>query len=866
MARDSKHGTGTIPQHVNSVVAPTGLQTEWCTNPVGLDEPRPRLRWIVAAEPWQTDVRQFGYHVIVETSGASATPDTVWDSGLVESNNSTVVEYSGEALCSNTIYTWRVKTYQAHDRASLWSDSAYFITGMLSQEEWDDAAWLKHPTAAEDKQIWYRRIVTLPDAAEGQPAIVSVASVGYHALFINGVRADPERQLAPPVLDYVKRVPYVTYEVSALLTSGPNIIGVWTAAGWAANKGFAMPHTFKLMMVGGFLGADGRTRRMTITTDETWRCGESDTQSTELVTRLGENGGERIDARRSQPEWNRLDLDDKNWLTATTVQVNAPCQSTFRVPKTTIIETYEPTAVRQTSDGWRIEFPTNFTGWVDFTVLDHEAGDTITILTADDNETLCDFNQRSYLVCGGTGLDQFRPRFAYAAGRFITLQGLRKAPEAVKAFALGTDFERTGHFSSSNDLYNRIYETDLWTFRANTPEGFTMDCPHRERMGYGETATGTSWGIGLPNYATGAFYTKIVQDWVDVQDPDGSMPHVAPVPEHDHWGGPMWCSAGLNVAYEHYLTFADLRVLEVVRPSAASWLDYLHRHTRDGLLQAYNGPNHYLGDWLAPDGRRELGDSPQAAFFNNCVYAWNLQEMLLICRALGRAGDAHRYEARLASLQTAMVDEWYDPTTGAFLDGRQVQQAFALLTSLLPVEQSDAVRARLDQEFVSRHFLDMGSAGVSALLRFVVGTSDAGPSLHVAHILNQTSYPGYGYFLARGETTWPEEWNSEVESRIHTCFTGIASWFVKSLAGIRPDAERPGYERILIRPTLVPEVDWAEATVESPYGPIRSRWVRQGHGVSLTVEVPPNAEAAVFFLGERHTVGSGSRTWLLPLG
>jgi len=327
----------------------------------------------------------------------------------------------------------------------------------------------------------------------------------------------------------------------------------------------------------------------------------------------------------------------------------------------------------------------------------------------------------------------------------------------------------------------------------------------------------------------------------------------------------MWCSAGLNVAYEHYLTFADLRVLEVVRPSAASWLDYLHRHTRDGLLQAYNGPNHYLGDWLAPDGRRELGDSPQAAFFNNCVYAWNLQEMLLICRALGRAGDAHRYEARLASLQTAMVDEWYDPTTGAFLDGRQVQQAFALLTSLLPVEQSDAVRARLDQEFVSRHFLDMGSAGVSALLRFVVGTSDAGPSLHVAHILNQTSYPGYGYFLARGETTWPEEWNSEVESRIHTCFTGIASWFVKSLAGIRPDAERPGYERILIRPTLVPEVDWAEATVESPYGPIRSRWVRQGHGVSLTVEVPPNAEADVFFLGERHIVGSGSRTWLLPL-
>jgi len=47
---------------------------------------------------------------------------------------------------------------------------------------------------------------------------------------------------------------------------------------------------------------------------------------------------------------------------------------------------------------------------------------------------------------------------------------------------------------------------------ANTTEGFTADCPHRERMGYGEVAFATAWGIGLPNFQSGAFYAKYVRD------------------------------------------------------------------------------------------------------------------------------------------------------------------------------------------------------------------------------------------------------------------------------------------------------------------------------------------------------------------
>lgn len=88
-------------------------------------------------------------------------------------------------------------------------------------------------------------------------------------------------------------------------------------------------------------------------------------------------------------------------------------------------------------------------------------------------------------------------------GRFeIEITGVTAEPE-LKAFAVGNDFKQQDRFESSNALLNNIYETDLWTFRANTINGVTMDCPHRERLGYGEVAFATCWGIGLPNYEAG---------------------------------------------------------------------------------------------------------------------------------------------------------------------------------------------------------------------------------------------------------------------------------------------------------------------------------------------------------------------------
>ena len=140
-------------------------------------------------------------------------------------------------------------------------------------------------------------------------------------------------------------------------------------------------------------------------------------------------------------------------------------------------------------------------------------GDVVQIQVSDNPGTRQAFGQKSIYVCQGGASETFQNRFNYTAGRYLTIDGLKSKPELadIEGHAIGTDLNRTGHFSCSRELFNEIYETDLWTFRANTVEGYTEDCPHRERLGYGEEQFATAWGCGIPNYAVGAFYTNVLR-------------------------------------------------------------------------------------------------------------------------------------------------------------------------------------------------------------------------------------------------------------------------------------------------------------------------------------------------------------------
>ena len=165
------------------------------------------------------------------------------------------------------------------------------------------------------------------------------------------------------------------------------------------------------------------------------------------------------------------------------------------------------------------------------------------------------------------------------------------------------------------------------------------------------------------------------------------------------------------------------------------------------------------------------------------------------------------------------------------------------MAGITPDGLQPAVAASLQRELREKTYLDMGSSGLPVLFKHLIEEADCNKVLF--DHLTRTGEPSYGHFLKRGETTWPEYWNVDVPSRIHTCYTGVSSWFTKGVAGIRPDPAHPGFQSFLIQPVVAGDLTVAEGRTESPYGTIRSRWERDGDRLMLEVTIPPNSQATV---------------------
>lgn len=820
------------------------LQTEYCTNPLGIDSDRPRFSWKLLDKRGTKGQQQTAYRILVASNTFLLEQNhaDVWDSKKVESNQSALIPFGGEKLVSGMQYYWKVQVYDVDKKRSRWSDIAHFSMGLLNAEDWT-VPWITHPDAPDEKHIWYRNNIHLDGLLPS--AFIYVASLGYHELYVNGEKVD-DRILAPALTRLDKRVHYVTYDIHTMLKPGKNTIALWYGPGWSRydagplQKKFGIPQALRIQLTAH--SDDGNI----VTLDANWRCKISSSENTGACRSggSGDMGGEKIDARLYIPDWNATSFDDSRWPIAKEVAVNVQLSAQMMEPTRVI----EPIAAKDISGNgpYLVDMGKNFTGWIEIKMDGQSSGDVVTIKIANRTGVVQDYGQANTYICAG-GQDIFRNRFNYFGGRYITIEGLKEKPDIsdIKGFEIATDLNRIGYFSSSDTLFNQIYETDLRTFRANTIEGYTADCPHRERLGYGEEVFATAWGIGLPNYRSAAFYNKTVRDWRDVQQEDGWINHTAPQ-INKHFGGPMWSSAGLNLSWEYYQTFGDKQILEQSYHSSKRWLEFLASHVLDGLLQPYHESwGRFLGDWAAPNERNERGDSPEALFFNNCVYAMNLTTFIKIADVLGNSKDVEHYSQHLSRLKQRIHEHFFDKEQNVYLQGRQVHQAFPLLLNLVPDSIELAVITNFKKEITwTRPYLDMGSAGLPVLLKYLI--EDVELINILSDLLSKTTEPGYGYFISRGETTWPEQWHADTPSRIHTCYTGIASYFIKSLGGIRPDPNYPGYQSFLIKPGVVGDLKYVKTSTESIYGLIESNWERTDDVFHLDITIPVNSTAIVY--------------------
>ncbi len=93
------------------------LECEGLSTPLGMDTAKPLLSWKI--QDSRAGARQTAYEIQVASTGKilSTGKADVWDSGRVESDNSTPVQYGGPALEPSKRYYWRVTVWDENGKA-----------------------------------------------------------------------------------------------------------------------------------------------------------------------------------------------------------------------------------------------------------------------------------------------------------------------------------------------------------------------------------------------------------------------------------------------------------------------------------------------------------------------------------------------------------------------------------------------------------------------------------------------------------------------------------------------------------------------------------------------------------------------------
>jgi alpha-L-rhamnosidase len=856
---------------------------EYLVNPLGLDVQQPRLSWKLAAvDPQARGQKQTACQVLVASTRALLDEGRgdLWDSGLVASDQSVHVVYAGKPLASGTECFWKVRVKDENGATSAWSRPARWTMGLLEKSDWSGqwigTAQVFQRRGTADNQVpdpWLRKTFELK--AKPERAVVYVASVGYHELYVNGKRIG-DAVLAPAVTNHRKRARYVTYEITEQLQPGKNVIGLWLGVSWSIFPPYKTddkPQTPIVLAQADIRLPGGEAVR--VATDESWRTHPS--PNTLLgVWDFMHFGGERYDAGKEVPNWCAADFDDSKWGAATVYSPNLILSAEMIEPNRQI-RAVKPVAVEEVKPNvYRVDLGVNVTGWLEADVRG-QAGDTIEFKFSERPSADITHRLHSQYVIGPAGKGTFRNRFNYFTGRWVTVVGLKYKPALndVRASLVRTDYARAADFECSNKLLNDIYKTTLWTFEDLSLGGYVVDCPHRERMGYGGDAHATT-PCGMNNYSLAAFYTKWSQDWRDVQGGSaawgtaekaavqdaveaGNLPYTAPT----YWGGggPGWSGYCVTLPWEIYERYGDTRILEENFPTIQRWLAFLETKSKDNILRRWGGEWDFLGDWLWPGAKGVNGDTRETLFFNNCYWLFNLQTAARVADVLGRKDEARKYRARAEEVRQAVHREFFLPAENSYVNGFQAYLAIALLVNLPPKDVRPAVEKRLEEEILLRRHghIHAGITGGAFLYRTLLALDRQDLLFTMA---NKDTYPGWGDILRSGGTTMYESWDMD-NSLCHSSYLYIGTWFIEGLAGIKTNPAYPGLKHFILKPGLVddPSLKWVKAHYDSLYGRIVSNWSIDTNNVLTTnVSIPPNTTATLFLpkADEKH-VSEGGR-------
>ena len=829
-------------------------------NPNGIDARSPRFTWIMNSD--QRNVMQTAYEIRVSAdhSGITRGRNLLWNSGKVTSDQSVLVRYAGTALQPDHRYYWQVRVWDNKGKQSPWSPVAFWQTGFFEPAGWI-AKWIK--IGFEEDSIMrpspmFRKAFSLRKSIRS--ATIYITAHGMYEATLNGKRIGDD-YLTPGWTSYNKRLQYQAYDVTHLLQTGNNALGVSLGNGWFRGNlawgGLKDIYGKELALLCqlSVRYTDGSSEK--IISDESWKSNTGAIVNSEIYH------GETYDARLEHINWTLPSYNDRNWKTVQVV--NLPKGHLIATQNQPIKkhERFKPVRIFTTPSGENVvDFGQNLVGWVQLKAAGN-AGHKIKLTHAevlDKNGNFYTANlraakQENSYILSGRGVETFEPHFTFQGFRYVKVENFpgQLNQNNIEAIALYSAMPVTGAFTSSHKLINQLQHNIQWGQKGNFLDVPT-DCPQRdERLGWtGDAqvfARTASFNMNVHN-----FFSKWLKDVAADQQPNGSVPFVVPNMLGPGAGASAgWADAATIIPWTMYLAYGDSSVLRDQYPSMKAWVGYMEKNSSNDL---WNKGFHF-GDWLFyrpdddNDGRSAVTDKYLIA---QCFFAHSTQILLNAATILGKNQDIEYYSNLLRRIKDAFTKE-YVTSNGRLVSNTQTAYVLALNFNMLADSLRQQAAGRLVKNIQDyNHHLTTGFLGTPYLCHVLTrfGYTDVAYKL-----LMQETYPSWLYPVKMGATTIWERWDGQkpdstfqtpnMNSFNHYAYGAIGDYMYRVIAGIDTDSIATGYKKIIIHPHTGDGLTNASATLQTYYGGITSSWKLENKKLALDIEIPVNTTARVYF-------------------